>query len=183
MKLITTIFGSSLPQRGSREYATAYECGKQLAGIGMTVCNGGYGGTMEASAKGAREAGGKTLGVTVSTWSRSANAWIQEEVKTASLLERLTKLVELGSAYVVLPGGSGTLLELACVLEMINKGIIGRKPILLVGDYWDGLVETLHNEPGLAGRADCTHLLHKVRDAEELAAYLEAALGLSQDQG
>lgn len=176
MSSIVTVFGSSVPAAKTPQYMTAYECGTMLAKSGMTVCNGGYGGTMEASAKGAKEAGGRTIGVTVSTWSRKPNAWIQQEVKTTSLFERLLKLVELGDAYVVLPGGSGTLLEFACVLELINKGIIGRKPIVLVGDFWNGVLETLRNEPGVGGQNDCTRLVHTVKNPEELSSHLKMVL-------
>ena len=147
-----------------------------IALAGMTACNGGYGGTMEASAKGASENGGATIGVTVSSWSRKPNAWVQREVQTSSLFERLMKLVELGNAYLVLPGGSGTLLELACVLELVNKGIIDRKPIMLVGDYWDRVIDTLRNEPGSSGHNDCSRLVHKVKSPQDLFTYLKAIL-------
>ena len=170
------MFGSSVPEESSPEYATAYECGRMLAEAGMTVCNGGYGGTMEASARGAQEAGGMTIGITVSTWPRKPNPWIQQEVRMASLIDRLMKLVETGNSYVVLPGGSGTLLEFACVLELINKRIVDRKPIVLVGDFWDGVVEALRQEPGPEGRNDCTKLVHKVRNPEELSHYLKSTL-------
>ena len=116
------------------------------------------------------------MGITVSTWPRKPNPWIQEEVKTASLFERLMKLVEVGNAFAVLPGGSGTLFELACVLELVNKRVIDRKPIVLVGDFWDGVLATLRNEPPSANRSDCTLFVHKVEGAEELAGYLKASL-------
>jgi uncharacterized protein (TIGR00730 family) len=171
-----TLFGSSVPQENSADYITAYECGRMLAKAGMTVCNGGYGGTMEASAKGAKEAGGATVGVTVSNWSRKPNPWILREVKATSLIERLMKLVEIGNAYVVLPGGTGTLLEFACVLELINKGLISRKPVVLVGDFWDGVMESLRNEPGSEGRNDSDRLIHKVQNPAELSDYLKRTL-------
>jgi uncharacterized protein (TIGR00725 family) len=170
------MFGSSIPEENNAEYVTAYECGRMLAKAGMTVCNGGYAGTMEASAKGAKEAGGTTIGITVSGWSRRPNPWIQQEIKTQSLIERLMKLVEMGNAYVVLPGGTGTLLEFACVLELINKEIIDRKPIVLVGDFWNGVVETLRNEPGSHSQNDCTRLVRKVGSPAELSDYLKTTL-------
>jgi hypothetical protein len=178
MKHIVTVFGSSVPEEKSTEYVMAYECGKVLAEAGMTVCNGGYGGTMEASAKGAREVGGDTIGVTISKWPRKPNAWIQQEVKTASLMERLMKLVELGNAYVVLPGGTGTLLEFACVLELMNKEIINRKPIILFGDFWDGVLDSLSNEPGSEGRAKSNGLVHKVQRPAELSDYVKRSFSM-----
>jgi uncharacterized protein (TIGR00725 family) len=170
------MFGSSVPEENSADYVTAYECGRMLAEAGMAVCNGGYAGTMEASAKGAKEAGGTTIGITVSGWSRKPNLWIQQEIKAQSLIERLMKLVEKGNAYVVLPGGTGTLLEFACVLELINKDIIGRKPIVLIGDFWNGILETLRNEPGSQVRNDCTRLVRKVGSPVELLDYLKTTL-------
>lgn len=167
------MFGSSVPEENSTEYLTAYDCGRRVAEAGFTICNGGYRGTMEASAKGAREAGGQTIGVTISDWSRKPNAWIQNEIKTASLMERLMKLVDLGNAYIVLPGGTGTLLEFACVLELINKEIIDRKPIILVGDFWDGVLTSLRNEPGADGRAKSNGLIYKVQSPKELPEYLK----------
>jgi uncharacterized protein (TIGR00730 family) len=177
MDSIVTVFGSSVPGESSPEYGMAYTCGRTLAESGMTVCNGGYAGLMEASAKGAVEAGGKTVGVTVSTWSGTPNRWIQKEIRMPTLLDRMMKLVEMGDAYVVLPGGSGTLLELACVLELVNKSVIRTRPIVLVGDFWDGVLDSLRREPGVTPANDCTRFVHEVRTPEGLVAYLKSALG------
>jgi uncharacterized protein (TIGR00730 family) len=128
---IVTVFGSSRPSEGDEEYRLAYEVGKNLARNGFTVCNGGYTGIMEASARGAKEAGGKTIGVTFkNNFKKSLNRWIDEEMFQTTLIERMMKLVELGNAYVVLKGGTGTLLELAAVWEFINKGLLKEKPIV-----------------------------------------------------
>jgi hypothetical protein len=173
---LVAVFGSSLAREGSSEYAIAYECGKYLAEAGFSVCNGGYGGVMEASAKGATEAGGLTVGVTVNHWERNVNAWIQREIKTSHLIDRLTKLVELGDAYVILKGGTGTLLEFACVLELTNKDLMPRKPIVLVGDFWGKIVETLRMESSANAGNDCTDHIHVVQNALELAHYLKVTL-------
>ncbi len=176
MSAIVTIFGSSIPEENSPEYATAYASGRVLAEAGMIVCNGGYAGAMEASAKGAADAGGKTIGVTVSKWTRKPNQWIQQEISTPNLFERISKLVEMGSAYVILPGGSGTLLELACVLELVNKGAMNQKPIVLVGNFWDGVLQSLRREPGATPANDCTRFVHNVQTPKELVEYLQSAL-------
>lgn len=176
MSKIIAVFGSSLACEGSSEYATAYECGKYLAEAGFSICNGGYGGVMEASARGAREAGGSTVGVTVNHWERRANVWIGREIKARHLIDRLTKLVELGDAYVVLKGGTGTLLEFACVLELTNKDLMLRKPIVLVGDFWGKVVETLRLESPANAAKDGTGPIHVVQDALELAHYLKTTL-------
>ena len=142
---IITIFGTGRAKPGDAAYALAYELGKLLVEAGFTIANGGYGGTMSAAAKGAVEAGGKTIGVTCSAFkASSANEYISREIVTDSLDERLDTLINLGQGYVVLPGGTGTLLELAKVWELKNKGFLqAQKPIILVGGYWKPLVDLI----------------------------------------
>ncbi|MBI4166615.1 MAG: LOG family protein [Acidobacteria bacterium] len=156
MKTIT-IFGSSLPGEGSAAYEDARLLGRLLAERGYLVCNGGYGGLMAASARGARESGGHTIGVTCALWPAVANPWIVEEVRAATFLDRLINLIERGDAYVVLPGGTGTLAELALVWEMMNKSALaqtvgGRKPLLVVTPYWQPVIDCLSQESRLNAR-------------------------------
>jgi len=124
MTAVVTIFGGSRFREGDKEYELACELGGKLAKAGYTVCNGGYGGVMEASARGAKEAGGKTVGVTTGEFGGPANLWIHEEIRMKKWVKRLFKLIELGDAYVVLDGGTGTLVELFVVWEMLNKKLI-----------------------------------------------------------
>ncbi|MDD5326664.1 MAG: LOG family protein [Phycisphaerae bacterium] len=143
---IITIFGTS---KSSDEVCTlAYETGRLLAQAGFAIANGGYGGTMLAAAKGAAEAGGEAVGVTCSAFKRGrANEYITREIVTGSLDERLNTLIEIGQGYVVLPGGTGTLLELAKVWELKNKGFIKEdKPIILVGGFWKPLVDLIASD-------------------------------------
>ena len=142
---VITIFGTSKALSGDEVYECAYEIGRKMAERGFVIANGGYGGTMSAAAKGASEAGGEVIGVTCSAFKRSGvNEYVTEEVVTGSLEERLVKLVELGSAYVVLTGGTGTLLELAWVWEFKNKGFLNSdKAIVIVGPFWEKLVELI----------------------------------------
>ncbi|MHC4574328.1 MAG: LOG family protein [Planctomycetota bacterium] len=139
---IVAIFGTARASGADPVYSLAYEIGKLLAGAGFVIANGGYGGTMLAAAKGAAEAGGKSIGVTCSAFGPgSANEYVSREIVTDSLDERLEMLIRLGSGYVVLPGGTGTLLELAKVWELKNKGFLAEeKPIILVGGFWEPLV-------------------------------------------
>jgi uncharacterized protein (TIGR00730 family) len=143
-----TIFGTGRAKEGDYAYVLAHETGKLLAQAGFIIANGGYGGTMLAAAKGASEAGGEVIGVTCSAFKSSVpNKYISREVDTVSLDERLDKLIQLGQAYVVLPGGTGTLLELAKVWELKNKGFLkAAKPIILLGRFWRSLVESVANE-------------------------------------
>jgi hypothetical protein len=147
-KKTVTIFGSGRAREGDYAYVLAYETGKLLAQTGFTIVNGGYGGTMLAAAKGASEAGGEVIGVTCSAFKSSIpNKYISREVDTVSLDERLDKLIQLGQAYVVLPGGTGTLLELAKVWELKNKGFLkADKPIILLGRFWKPLVDSVAGE-------------------------------------
>lgn len=142
---IVTIFGTSKAKPADSVFALTLEMGGLLAKAGFTVANGGYGGTMLAAAKGAREAGGQVIGVTCSAFKSSkANEYVTREVVTRSLDERLDKLIELGQAYIALPGGTGTLLELAKVWELRNKGFLkADKPIILLGGFWRPLVELI----------------------------------------
>jgi uncharacterized protein (TIGR00730 family) len=171
-----TIFGSSRPAEGDSLYQLAYDLGRRCAQAGWTVCNGGYGGIMEASARGAHEAGGSTIGVTVSAFGRRANRWIEKEIPMSTLNERLMKLVELGDAYVILRGGTGTLLELAYVWELTNKGLMREKPIVVVGRFWDGVIHTLREELLGEGLGDCTRLITQVETPEACVSYLQSVL-------
>ncbi len=140
---IVTIFGTGRARPDDSAYTLAYDVGKLLAEADFTVANGGYGGTMLAAAKGAADAGGKVIGVTCSAFgSGKANEYVTREIATESLDERLDTLIKLGQAYIVLPGGTGTLLELSKVWELKNKGFLElAKPIILVGGFWKPLVD------------------------------------------
>jgi uncharacterized protein (TIGR00730 family) len=176
MNKVITIFGSSRPREGDEEYHIAYEVGKQLSLAGFTICNGGFGGIMEASARGAKDAGGKAIGVTFDIKGRTANQWIDENIYIPDLIGRMMKLVELGDAYVVLKGGTGTLLELAAVWEYINKGLLAQKPIVIVGEFWSGVVGTLSKEVLWEGAGDCTKFIQQVSSPEECADFLRGRL-------
>src|SRR5712692_2597946 len=119
---IVTVFGSSRPQESDAEYEEARELGRMLATNGFSVCSGGYGGVMEAVSRGAKEGGGNTMGITAKFFTARANKWVDEEIRVKTWQERLFELVKRGHGYVVCPGGTGTLVELAVVWEMLNKG-------------------------------------------------------------
>lgn len=146
-RIIVSVFGSSHPREGDADYAFAYDLGALLARQGYTVCNGGYGGVMEASARGAKSAGGTTIGVTFrASGGRAANPWIDEVIEMETLMERLHKLISLGDAYAVLRGGTGTMLELAAVWEFLNKRMMPPKPVVALGTFWADVVHTLREQ-------------------------------------
>jgi uncharacterized protein (TIGR00725 family) len=176
MKKVVSIFGSSRPHEGEAEYSEALALGHALAEAGFVVCNGGYGGIMEASARGAKEAGGETIGVTVETFVRSANRWIDREIRKPTLIERLAVLVDSADAYVVLKGGTGTLLELAYVWEFINKRFMAEKPIIALGHFWSGVVTTLKDELLWEGLGDCTKFIQEADSPQRCATMLKQKL-------
>lgn len=164
------LFGSSQSQPGSSAYELAFDLGRELAKRGYRIINGGYGGIMQASAQGAHQTGGKTIGVTCSAFGRGGpNEWIDEEIHTANLNERLNRLVELGNAYIVLPGGTGTLLELALVWESINKRFLPQRPIICIAPYWRGIINSL-----IAGGEINDDLIDFAETAKDAANLLNA---------
>src|ERR1700681_3841532 len=140
MKTIT-VFGSSRPEEGHADYTEAVELGRALAAAGFAVCTGGYGGVMEGVSRGAREAGGRVLAVTSSFFKSRANRWVEKETPMATWQERLFELVRLGDGYVACKGGTGTLVELAVVWEMLNKKAMERRPFVVLGDFWAPILE------------------------------------------
>lgn len=148
-----TIFGSSRPQPGQAAYRQAYELGAAIGRRGWVVVNGGYGGTMAASAAGAKSAGAVTIGVTCAAFGRGgANRYIDREINMPDLPSRLGRLIELGDGYVVLPGGTGTLVELSTVWEMLNKGLVRGRPLVLLGRFWQPVLECVGADDPAAGR-------------------------------
>lgn len=169
-----SVFGTSRTRPGEPTFVLAEQVGRALAQAGFVVANGGYGGTMAAGAKGAAEAGGAVVGVTCSAFKNSvANEYVSREIVTESLDERLATLVRIGQAYVVLPGGTGTLLELATVWELKNKKFLDRhKAIVFLGEFWKPLVDLVS--------VDDPRSIERVAFAQgpvEAVACIEAALG------
>jgi uncharacterized protein (TIGR00725 family) len=169
---IITIFGTGRAKSSDEIFNLAFRTGRLLAEAGFTIANGGYGGTMLAAAKGAHETGGEVIGVTCSAFSSRANEYISREIVTASLDERLNKLIELGAGYVVLPGGTGTLLELAMVWELKNKGFLQQdKPVIIIGDFWNELLNIVSRDD-----ADSTRHIEQADGPEKAVALLKARL-------
>jgi uncharacterized protein (TIGR00725 family) len=176
MKKTITIFGSARDPEGSDEYKFAYDLGKLLALEGYTICNGGYGGTMEASAMGASEAGGDTIGIICEIFHPIPNKYIKSYEMTKTLFERLQRLIELGDAYVVLKGGTGTLLEIAAVWELINKGLADSKPIVAVSPFWEPMINQFKQETAWEGKGDCTKHIDLAKTPQGVVALLKKNL-------
>lgn len=148
-----TVFGSSRATPRDPAYADAMRLGRLLAEGGYTVCSGGYSGLMEAVSRGAAEAGGLVVGVTVKSWAARVqpNAWLGEEIAAEHLFERLLRLTE-SDAYVALSGGLGTLGEVALAWNLFQTESILVRPLILVGDPWTRLVAHLTGELRLEPR-------------------------------
>src|SRR6202051_2713784 len=107
-EMIVSVFGSSRPRENDPEYAEARELGRALAKKGFAICSGAYGGTMEAASRGAKEAGGKTYGVTAEFFpAAEANKWVDVEVRMKTWRERLFEIIRLGDGFVGFKGGTG----------------------------------------------------------------------------
>jgi uncharacterized protein (TIGR00730 family) len=175
-----TVFGSSRPREGEADYEDARSLGRALADAGFAVCSGGYGGVMAAVSRGAKERSGKTYGVTAEFFTASkANPWIDVEVRVHTWQERLFELIRLGDGFVACKGGTGTLVELAVVWEMLNKSVIQPKPFAVLGDFWEPLIERVR-EVELAHRAPwgeaSGRLIHRAANAAEVASHLAGTL-------
>jgi hypothetical protein len=144
-----SVFGGSQPKEGEASYAEACELGRLLAEQGHTVLTGGYIGTMEAVSRGAAEAGGHVIGVTcadIEAWRPvRPNAWVQEERRFATLQERLNELVLACDAAIALPGGPGTLTEVALTWNLMIINSLPPKPLILTGAGWKSVMESFYN--------------------------------------
>jgi hypothetical protein len=146
---LIAVFGSSRALPGDGDYEQGVTCGRLLAEAGFGVVTGGYGGLMEAVSRGAADAGGHVVGVTVPDAfpDRSgANAFVAEEVATPQIVERIHQLTDRTAGAIVLPGSIGTLTELAMAwnLSFIARFSGGaQKPIVTVGRTWQDLVAHL----------------------------------------
>jgi uncharacterized protein (TIGR00730 family) len=133
---IISVFGSSHAAEEGDAYVLARELGGELARAGFVVASGGYGGAMEAVSRGAAEAGGRVIGVVAAVISTKSNPWVHEAVVVPRWEDRLLQLISLGDGYVALPGGTGTLVELAVAWEMMHKRVMPPRPLVTLGDFW-----------------------------------------------
>lgn len=147
-----TIFGGSQPKPGSEAYQDAYRLGQMLGEAGHTVLTGGYIGTMEAASKGAYEHGGHVIGVTCEDIERfrkvGPNGYISEHMRFPTLNERLMALVFNCDAAIALPGGIGTLAEIAMYWNHMAIEAFPPRPLVLVGPGWKDTVGTFLGELG-----------------------------------
>lgn len=151
MKKVVAVFGSSRVTQESPEGLLAYATGAALAQAGYAVISGGYEGIMEAVSRGAAQAGGHVIGVGSVAIERmrgvQTNPWVSEMVPFESLHDRMMYLVLKSDAYIVLPGGLGTLAELAVAWELVRVGDVPPRPLLCIGDYWADVLGKMRGSP------------------------------------
>lgn len=137
---LVSVFGSSSPRPGDSAYAQAQEVGRLLAEAGYIVATGGYMGTMEATSRGAADAGGHVVGVTCAQIEafrkRGPNRWVSEVIRYETLSERLLHLVTANDGMIALPGGIGTISELTLAWSFLQVGEISPRPLILLGELW-----------------------------------------------
>jgi uncharacterized protein (TIGR00725 family) len=175
-EMIVSVFGSSRPRENEPEYTEARELGRALAKRGFAICTGAYGGTMEAVSRGAKEAGGKTYGVTAEFFlAAKPNEWVDVEIRVKTWQDRLFEIIRLGDGFVACKGGTGTLAELAVAWEMMNKSVVSAKPFAALGEFWSPIlqcvrgVEVGQENPWAEVKAQ---ILRTVATPEEAAEFL-----------
>jgi uncharacterized protein (TIGR00725 family) len=166
MNKTITIFGSAAPAETDAQYKFAYQLGALLAQNEFNICTGGYKGIMEAASKGAFDNGGLVYGVTIDLWSSEPNPYITIEIREEKLFERIKKLLELGDAYIILQGGTGTLLEFAAVWEYANKNLQQPKTIICHSQMWKEIVGVMNKQMALENRR--TDLIKYFESVEEI---------------
>ena len=142
-----SIFGSARTQRGTREYLTAEAIAAGLVRAGYAVITGGGPGIMEAANKGAVEGGGASVGLGIELpMETGLNDYVEVGLEFRYFFVRKTCFIKYSQAFVVLPGGFGTMDELFEALTLVATGKITKFPIVLVGrSYWSGLLGWLQD--------------------------------------
>ena len=147
-----TVFGSARFDEDHRYYAAACDIGRRLAEAGFAVMTGGGPGIMEAANRGAREAGGLSIGCNIKLpMEQEPNAYLDRFVEFHYFFVRKVMLVKYSDAFVVMPGGYGTLDEVFETAVLVQTGKIEHFPIVLMGrDFWKPLVEDFFEKSLLA---------------------------------
>ncbi len=138
---IVTIFGGSKCVESSKEYDDAKQLGASLAEAGFTICTGGYLGVMEAASRGAREKGGRVLGIVMNQFRHEPNRFLTDKVATNHFYDRLQNLITRSVGFVALRGGMGTVTEVSLVWNKLMTRVLAPRPLVLLGDCWPPIVE------------------------------------------
>ena len=155
-----SVFGSARTRRDHPEYATGRALGSALARAGFAVITGGGPGAMEAVNRGASEAGGISVGLGIELpFEQRLNDWVDVGLNFRYFFARKTMFVKYAQAFVILPGGFGTLDELFEALTLVQTRKVTRFPVILFGtDYWAGLIAWIRTTLIPAGKVNPTDL-------------------------
>ncbi|MBV9093790.1 MAG: TIGR00730 family Rossman fold protein [Streptosporangiaceae bacterium] len=166
-----SVFGSARSARNSLEYATAERIADGLVRAGYAVITGGGPGIMEAANKGAVEAGGVSVGLGIELpLEMGLNDYVDVGIEFRYFFVRKTVFIKYSQAFVVLPGGFGTMDELFEALTLVATGKVTKFPIVLVGSsYWSGLTSWLKDTMLACGNIGPGEfgLIHIVDEPEE----------------
>jgi uncharacterized protein (TIGR00730 family) len=170
-----TIFGSARTKPGTDDYEKARQMGAACAHLGFTTMTGGGPGIMEAGNKGAFEAGGRSIGVNIELpFEQHLNPYVHRSVTMRYFFTRKTILLKYSYAFIVLPGGFGSLDELFETITLIQTGKLRNFPIILMGkDYWQPLMDFVYKmaEEGTISPGD-PDLIFFTDDIEDATAHL-----------
>lgn len=172
---IVTIFGGSKCGESSREYRQALDVGRRLAEAGYTICTGGYLGVMEAASRGAREKGGRVFGIVMNQFKSEPNRYLTDKVASDHFYDRLQNLITRSVGFIAIRGGMGTVTEVSLVWNKLQTGVIGYRPLVLLGDCWKAVVETWQRE--LVVSDSDVRLLNFAEDAEEAVGIIRSKAG------
>ncbi len=148
-----SVFGSARTPRDHPHYAAGVQIGAALARAGYAVITGGGPGAMEAANRGASEAGGLSVGLGIELpFEQDLNEWVDVGIAFRYFFVRKTMFVKYAEAFVILPGGFGTLDELFEALTLVQTRKVTRFPVILFGTaYWSGLIDWIRNTMAATG--------------------------------
>jgi len=176
-----TVFGSARFKADHPYYALGRDLGARLARVGFTVMTGGGPGLMEAVNRGAKEAGGRSVGCNIELpKEQQPNPYLDHWVTFRHFFVRKVMLVKYSYAFIALPGGFGTLDEMFEITTLVQTGKVREFPIVLMGrDYWRPLTDFVRNRLLVEGTIDPgdEQLLMTTDSAEEAVAWI-AAVGM-----
>lgn len=171
-----TIFGSARTKPGEVQYETAVSVGKLLGEAGYTIITGGGPGIMRAGNQGAREGNAVSVGLNIELpFEQNLNPYIDLSVDFRYFFARKTMLVKYAQAFVILPGGFGTMDELFEALTLIQTGKVQNFPVVLVGkSYWGGLIDWLRTTMLAEGKisAPDLDLIYLTDNPEDVRDYI-----------
>jgi uncharacterized protein (TIGR00730 family) len=180
-----SVFGSSRARAGTPQYELATRITAGLAGAGYAVITGGGPGIMEAANKGAASAHGMSVGLGIELpQEQGLNDYVDMGLEFRYFFVRKTMFAKYSQAFVVLPGGFGTLDELFEAVTLVQTGKITRFPIVLVGSsYWSGLLTWLREVAAGEGKVSLADLdlLSVADDPDEVVRIIVSAHGAGQD--